>query len=848
MAIPTPSASTHLAALVEASAALAAIPPAAGPAAVLGALYERVRGLLGVTNFLVSLYDREAELIRCGFAVADGEQLAPDDLPPLPLGSGPVSHVIRTGEPVIVGDTLEERARWNVRVVGGGPESRSMVLAPMTRGGEVVGVVQAQSPRCAAFDADAAAALSVLANQAAAALEAIRQRDEAERAAARARLLDTVSRLLGESLNLPDVLQTLAQQVCAVMGAGCAVVLLHEAGDGYQALAVEYRDQRLASLAAAFGTQAPPPLLSSFLGKLILQGEPVLFADLCAAPLPEALARGAERFGVRGALLAPILRAGQVLGAILVVGTSAYPLLADDLAIATAVAGRAAAAIEHARLHAEVANQRRFLSHLIEAAPIGIAVVRGPELVYEVANAVYRLGAREDEIIGRPFDAVHGVLGTSRSGRARQTLDHVRTTGRPVRLTDLRVERPGRRPRYLSFDISPLPNDTAHADGVLILVWDTTAAVVARERLEQLAQQAEKHAAEMEAIIAHMAEGVMATAADGTVLLINQAGKDILGVPLPDGPVRPWDLMHLLNARHIDGRPVTVEEARVFWESPEPLVGLESMVRTPDGRDRVLRSSIAPFPGPGGARGGAVLIFEDITERRALETAREEFLAQASHELRTPLTSLLAYLQLAARRLAADPDAAERLRETVESATAQAQRLRELVNDLLDASRIRQGRLELRREPVDLVALVRRVVTEHWEAGPRRRHTFHITAPTISVLGEWDTERLRQVFANLIGNAIKYSPRGGSIWVGIEARGEEAVVWVRDEGIGIPEEDLPRLFRPFGRVEQAAARNIPGFGLGLYISRDIVERHGGRITVESTPGAGSTFTVILPRK
>jgi PAS domain S-box-containing protein len=351
----------------------------------------------------------------------------------------------------------------------------------------------------------------------------------------------------------------------------------------------------------------------------------------------------------------------------------------------------------------------------------------------------------------------------------------------------------------------------------------------------------------MEAIIAHMAEGVMATAADGTVLLLNEAGGRILGVALPEEPVRPWELIHHLDFRQLDGEPVTAEELQAVWETPRPVVGIETLFRGPDGSERALRASIAPFPDPGGKRGGAVMIFEDISERRALEAAREEFLAEASHELRTPLTSMLAYLQLTGRRLAQEPSAvAERLREAVDGATAQAQRLRELVNDLLDASRIRQGRLELRREPVNLGALAAAVVEEFRAADPRGRYAFSLDVPAEPVIGEWDAGRLRQVFANLLSNAVKYSPRGGAIRVLVSRDENGAVVRVQDEGIGIAESELPKLFRPFGRIEQAGNRNIPGFGLGLYICRDIVERHGGEITVASTPGKGATFTVTLP--
>ncbi|MBI2760336.1 MAG: PAS domain-containing protein, partial [Chloroflexi bacterium] len=380
---------------------------------------------------------------------------------------------------------------------------------------------------------------------------------------------------------------------------------------------------------------------------------------------------------------------------------------------------------------------------------------------------------------------------------------------------------------------------------LLILTTDTTDRVLAAQRLEQIVQQAEAHAAEMRTVIAGMAEAVVVTAADGVVTIANDAAMALFGDVPENGDIRPWELADRFKSRWLDGRPFDSDEARAIWQSAEPRVGLEFFITTEQGRERAIRMSVAPLPGPDGGRGGTVAIMDDITERRALEEAREEFLAQASHELRTPLTSMLGYLQLTMRRFDRDPNTSPVVRESVGAALTQTERLRGLVNDLLDATRLRQGRIELRRAACDLTALAASVVEELRETahGP---HRLVLRRPDHAVVGPWDTDRLRQVLVNLVDNALKYSPSGGTVTVRVARNSEEAAVAVEDEGVGIPASELPKLFRPFGRADHAPARNIPGFGLGLYICKDIVERHGGRIGVSSCPGKGTSVTFSLP--
>ncbi len=250
---------------------------------------------------------------------------------------------------------------------------------------------------------------------------------------------------------------------------------------------------------------------------------------------------------------------------------------------------------------------------------------------------------------------------------------------------------------------------------------------------------------------------------------------------------------------------------------------------------------------------------EDLADRAALAVAnarlyrdaqaavrqREEFLSIASHELRTPLATTKAYSQMLVRELGrSGPDGA-RIREYAARVQRQVDRLETLTLELLDAARLQQGRLELRVQATDLVDLVSQVLAR-FEQAPERTpdHTFVLGAPT-PVTGAWDASRLDQVITNLVSNALKYSPEGGEVRVTVRQHDDLAEVRVQDQGIGISAEAQAHLFQPFARLA-TGNQGIPGVGLGLYITAQIVARHGGQITLDSQPGAGSTFIVRLP--
>jgi signal transduction histidine kinase len=240
-----------------------------------------------------------------------------------------------------------------------------------------------------------------------------------------------------------------------------------------------------------------------------------------------------------------------------------------------------------------------------------------------------------------------------------------------------------------------------------------------------------------------------------------------------------------------------------------------------------------------------------VERLQELDHLKSQFLSIASHELRTPITAVSGFAQLALRdlqhRAASGPDEygaeLERLTRQLTIIHDQSAKLGRLVRELLDVSRIQAGRLEFQIAPTDLTDVVQTVAEQAQMVSASRRVEVDAAGPA-TIMG--DRDHLEQVFGNLVDNAIKYSPEGGAIRVRVRGEGEDVHVAVEDHGIGIPADQVARVFEIFYRTSEAERRRTPGLGLGLFITRGIVERHGGRIWAESEVGRGTTVHVVLP--
>ncbi len=350
-------------------------------------------------------------------------------------------------------------------------------------------------------------------------------------------------------------------------------------------------------------------------------------------------------------------------------------------------------------------------------------------------------------------------------------------------------------------------------------------------------------------------DGIVVADADGAIVYVNAGAVELFGWERDELVGQAVEV--LLPARF---RSAHVGLRRGYHDGPRarPMgLGMDLAALRKDGSEFPAEISLAAVALDGG-RTGVIAAVRDVTERRKVEDRarlyrkaqaevreRDEFLSIASHELRTPVTALQLQLQLlqraAQRSLAELPQLLEDKMEVLER---QTRRIALLVNELLDVSRMRLGRLELRHEPIDLADLVRDTARQLEPEVIRSGSSLQLDLRGPAV-GRFDRMRIEQVVTNLIANAAKFG-QGKPITVVVEADPVKVRLRVTDRGIGIAEENQARVFERFERA--VTAHHFGGLGLGLYIARQIVEAHGGEIRVESAPGEGATFPVELPRE
>jgi PAS domain S-box-containing protein len=338
--------------------------------------------------------------------------------------------------------------------------------------------------------------------------------------------------------------------------------------------------------------------------------------------------------------------------------------------------------------------------------------------------------------------------------------------------------------------------------------------------------------------------------------IVECSGDAVLTTAL-DGRILTWsagaERMYGYSAREVEGRHVALLHRPEVKENGDDLprraalenrsFQLETVNRTKDDRDIEVGLTIFPLRSGGGEIIGACTVARDITGRKALERVTDQFLGAVSHELRTPLTAIRGFVELVAEGEAGPVN--ETQREFLDITARNAERLGALINDLLDSENIESRRLEIRREPVDLEAVLSEVAGRFRQPAGEKGLAFREEVHPLPLVAG-DRDRLVQLFGNLVSNAIKFTPRGE---VGLFAApthdGVEVVV--SDTGIGLTAEDQERVFAKFFRGTHPVVAEAGGTGLGLAIVKALVQRHRGTIQVESEAGRGSRFRVVLPR-
>lgn len=519
----------------------------------------------------------------------------------------------------------------------------------------------------------------------------------------------------------------------------------------------------------------------------------------------------------------PLVAHGKVLGALALASSSwREDLVPDEVRLVDGLAATLAVALESWDRMAALAQERTVLATVVESSPDGILAYDGEDRVFLDNQAAREVLLSDRPLVGlRPAEIA--ALTRAQGGIEMQTdpsalVARAREGG--IERSDFRVHHRGR-VRSVELRAVPLPLPQG-GGGSLLSLHDVSERAELEEvrrlnrRVSRLAAQASERAALLEQVLAASDLGLVFLDASGRVDYANTRFGDFLGVPTPRPGTREDELLELIWSRVIDGPAEFGEAAELETLAPEDrfLLLHTSEVRDQDGR--LL---------------GKLLSLRDETERRELDRTRESFIGIAAHELKNPL----AVLRLKAEMGLRDPTKTQAALERILERSSQ---LQELVERLLDAARAELGKLTVDLVDAELLPWVRRAVEPFVEKA------------SITVEGDpavraaIDPTRFEQVISNLVSNAVRYAG-DRPILVEVEGSEDEARVAVRDQGPGIPLAEQATLFDRFAQG-RAGARG-PGLGIGLYLARRIVEEHGGRIDLESEPGAGSTFTVVLPR-
>lgn len=554
---------------------------------------------------------------------------------------------------------------------------------------------------------------------------------------------------------------------------------------------------------------------------------------LSADDVSMAFGETALTFGRDADALLCALKGEVPIGAILISG----PFVRDLTEMAEVLQNLARAVTEAIVAIRPPATDDCWFQHMAEADTAGVLVVDGDQHICTYASVSFReIHGRVDvPLVGRPL---HHIVSAEIAAQMADVLVEARASRQEAHISGVEIaDEYGTR----FYDAHVVPQLPRHGNGssLYVLMRSRTGAHVTRQAFESTIVKLAESQSLLSALLDATANGIVFAGADGTVMYVNQKMEELLGASLPrlmgrpvtevaprlaSSAVDPDAVLQRMLQLHADEKTISVDEFDVYYPT-----------------DRLLSRYSAPVLNEDASFVGRVDVYSDVTDARQLQRNKDHFLSLVSHELRTPVTSIKGYAQLLQRRASKESPSDQTLvaYQTIERQSGRMQRLIDL---LLDLSRLESGRLWLTIDQVNLSDLVARAAEMVQMTTDEHCIALELPAPPVWIEG--DEQRLDQVFANLLSNAVRFSPQGGTITMTLTQAGDEIRVVVRDRGRGIRRESIPRIFERFYHDGPSVDR--PGMGVGLYITQEIVERHDGYIEVASTLDAGSTFTVHLP--
>jgi PAS domain S-box-containing protein len=815
---------------------------------VLERLVEEVAALLDTDAADCYLLDADRHVLRCEAVFG-----LPDDLIgyEFPATRGLAGEVLRAGSPVIAGDYVDVRDPVPNTAYAG---FRGAVVAPMRWSDTIQGVLGVGSRTDRRFTEEDRDLLGAYAGLASLALANARAFDARTRQARAERGFFRIAAVLGQSLSLGETLEAVAQAANEAFGGSFAAVLMPRG----TSLELAGAAGLPAALREPLGEDLPES--ASVLRTAAADGRILVSPDVGEDDRFEAgWAELAREAAYTSLLAVPVTDPREEAnGLVLVFFTDERSFSDDDLELARHLADASRGALERSELF-EAERTARALSQqlartggllateLDPAAVLDEVVQQAPALLGADACAIRTIEGDELVIDATSGDALDEVIGARAPSTAWLSGDVFQSRA-PLAIEDVSGDErllavdPVLAAGHSAFLGVPLsgPEGALHGvlavyarrprrwrpeevEALLALAANTSAALSNAELYSRVSIEKERSVA----ILANIADGIVAVNREAKVVLWNAAAEQITGVPQDDAL----------------GRTVPEVLQRSFEADPERAAGPRLMSILRGGDEVWLSLSEAVMRDPLGAVAGRIFAFRDISADRMVEEVKSDFVAAVSHELRTPLTSIYGFAETLLRQ---DVLFGEEERRTFLGYIAsESERLTEIVDQLINVARLDAGDLQVEPERIDVGSVVSEVV-ETVEDTAVNGHRFEVDLPDEPLAAEADREKVRQVFSILVENALKYSPQGGTVTVGARRKEDTVEVRVVDEGIGIPPTEQQRIFRKFYRAESTTRDGAAGTGLGLFIAKELVTAMGGRIWVDSAEGEGASFAFELP--
>jgi PAS domain S-box-containing protein len=810
---------------------------------VLAVAVEETGKALGVDRCLVRHGAAENELTA---------QWNVPELEPVPPGRAlTISNLAgRKREPIAIRD-VETAPELDDPTLGGleplrALHTRAVLAVPIVVFDELLGILALHRTTPAPWSQEEIALTEAVAREVGLALRVASLLRENEQRVAQQTALFRIAELLGEPLALSETLRALSLAAMeALAGSFAAVLMPHGAR---LRLAATLEHDLPSSADCLLGAAEDRRVLAS----------PDVSRDDRFEPGWRETADGA---GYRALLALPVDSPRAERSGLVLVFFESDRLFADeDMELAWRLSDAARGALERSELF-EMERTTRALAQQLARTGGALAMALDPAALLEevVRQAPKLLGADacavrtlegEDLVVGAAFGSGAEEAIGARTSATTWLSGDVFQSRSPVAIEDtaaderLREADPIVAADYAAYLGVPLSGPEGAPVGVLAVysrrerTWrpeeieallalaaNTSAALANAELYSRVSLEKERSVA----ILANIADGIVALDREGNVVLWNAAAEAITGVPQEEaiGRTTAQVLQRTLESEDDD----TPRRQR-----------LVSILR--GGEEVWLSLSEAVMRDPLGVVSGRIFAIRDISADRMVEQVKSDFVAAVSHELRTPLTSIYGFAETLRRE---DVLFGEEERRTFLGYIAsESERLMEIVDQLLNVARLDAGDLHVDLGRIDVGSVVSEMVGTTQESGAPNGHRFEVDLPDEPLLAEADPDKFRQVFNILVENALQYSPHGGRVIVGARKNADRVEVRVVDEGMGIPASEQERIFRKFYRAESAARDGAAGTGLGLFIAKELVTAMGGRIWVDSTEGKGSSFAFELP--